>query len=57
MSAAEWPGEWIGGDEKMAQDQPDESYTNDHGTRYLVGDSAGEFMWMADVPARFENRC
>lgn len=52
-----WPGQWISGAEKMAEQQ-EFGFTNDDGILYLVGDPReGEWLHMHDIPTNMENHC
>lgn len=57
MSDEDWPGEWRSGAEKMIEEadaMPDNengvSFTNDHGTLYVVGDTDDADEWLFYEP-------
>lgn len=49
-----WPGEWISGASKLAEEQP-VGLTNDHGILCMTGESGDEYLFMEDVPSYMEN--
>lgn len=61
----DWPGEWESGREKKVQEadeMPDNddgiSFTNDHGTIYMVGDveEKDEWLWIETNDPALESR-
>jgi len=61
----DWPGEWESGRKKMLEEadaMPDNeegvSFTNDHGTIYMVGDveEKDEWLWIETNDPALESR-